>query len=93
VWIVCIYCDFQTQLFTKIYLETCSITIIYYPKQYVGTKVVIHIKYVRSCYFHQTVGQNINVQIGNTLFEYLGTTLANQNFIDEIKSRWKSGNA
>jgi hypothetical protein len=48
----------------------------------------------------QNEGQNGNILIGNKLletveeFEYLGTTLTNQNSINkEIKSRLKSGNA
>jgi hypothetical protein len=48
----------------------------------------------------QNAGQNGNIQIGNKSFEtleqfqYLGTTLTNQNSIhEEIKSRLKSGNA
>jgi hypothetical protein len=48
----------------------------------------------------QIAGQNGYIQIGNKSFEtveqfeYLGTTLTNQNFIhEEIKSRLKSGNA
>jgi hypothetical protein len=48
----------------------------------------------------QNAGQNGYIQIGNKLFEtveqfkYLGTTLTNQNSInEEIKSRLKSGNA
>ena len=49
---------------------------------------------------NQNVGQNQNTKIDNTSFErveefkYLGTTLINQNYIqEEIKSRLKSGNA
>ena len=48
----------------------------------------------------QTAGQDHNMKTGNRSFEkveefkYLGTTLTNQNFIqEEIKSRLKSGNA
>jgi UDP-galactopyranose mutase len=48
----------------------------------------------------QNAGQNHNVKTDNSSFErveefkYLGTTLTNQNFIqEEIKSRLKSGNA
>jgi hypothetical protein len=48
----------------------------------------------------QNAGQNGYIQIGNESFEtvewlkYLGTTLTNQNSIrEEIKSRFKSGNA
>jgi len=49
---------------------------------------------------HQNAGQGHNVRTDNTSlervekFKYLGTTLANQNSIqEEIKSRLKSGNA
>jgi hypothetical protein len=49
---------------------------------------------------HPNSGQNQNIRIANALFEevakfnYLGTTLTNQNDIrDEIKSRLNSGNA
>jgi hypothetical protein len=49
---------------------------------------------------HPYLGQNQNIRIDNELFEivatfkYLGTTLMNQNDIqDEIKSRLISGNA
>jgi hypothetical protein len=49
---------------------------------------------------HQNSGQNQNIRIANESFEimakfkYLGTTLTNQNDIDdEIKSRLNSGNA
>jgi hypothetical protein len=45
-------------------------------------------------------GQNCNMKVGNTSFEsleqfrYLGTTLTNQNSIqEEIKNKFKSGNA
>jgi hypothetical protein len=56
-------------------------------------------KYViMSC--HPNSGQNQNIRIANKLFEnvsrfkYLGMTLTNQNDIhDEIKSRFKLGNA
>jgi len=48
----------------------------------------------------QNAGRNHNVKIHNSSFErvgefkYLGTTLTNQNFIqDEIKSRLKTGNS
>jgi hypothetical protein len=48
----------------------------------------------------QKAGQNGNIQIGHRSFEtmehfkYLGTTITNQNSIhEEIKSRFKSGNA
>jgi hypothetical protein len=48
----------------------------------------------------QNAGQNGNIHIGNKLYEtveefkYLGTTLTNQNYIqEEIKGRLKSGNA
>ena len=48
----------------------------------------------------QNAGRSQNMNIDNTSFErvekfkYLGTTLINQNSIqEEIKSRWKSGNA
>ena len=48
----------------------------------------------------QNTGQSQNIKIGNSSFEmvedfiYLGKTLANQNSVqDEIKSRFKSGNA
>jgi hypothetical protein len=48
----------------------------------------------------QNVGQNWNIKIGNRLFEnvsqfkYLGTTVTNQNLIqEEIKRRLNSGNA
>jgi hypothetical protein len=57
------------------------------------------IKYmIMSC--HPNSGQNQNIRIANesfenvTKFEYLGTTLTNQNDIhDEIKCRLNSGNA
>jgi hypothetical protein len=49
---------------------------------------------------HQNVGQNHYIKIGNRYFEnveqfrYLGTTITNQNLIqDEIKRRLNSGNA
>jgi hypothetical protein len=49
---------------------------------------------------HQNVGQNREIKIENRLFEnvsqfrYLGTTVTNQNFIqEEIKRRLNSGNA
>jgi hypothetical protein len=48
---------------------------------------------------HRTSGQNQNIRIANesfknvATFKYLGTTLTNQNYInDEIKSRLNSGN-
>jgi hypothetical protein len=51
-----------------------------------------------SCY--QNVGQNRDMKIANRSFEnvsqfkYLGTTVTNQNLIqEEIKRRWNSGNA
>ena len=51
-------------------------------------------------YRDQNAGQNHNVKTDNSSFEmveefkYLGTTLTNQNSIqEEIKSRLKSGNA
>jgi hypothetical protein len=49
---------------------------------------------------HQNVGQNRDLKIANRFFEnvsqfqYLGTTVTNQNLIqEEIKRRLKSGNA
>jgi ribosomal protein S2 len=49
---------------------------------------------------HQNAGQNHDVKIADTCFEnvaqfrYLGTTITNQNLIqEEIKSRLNSGNA
>jgi hypothetical protein len=49
---------------------------------------------------HQNVGQNRVIKIGNRLFEnvsqfkYLGTTVTDQNLIqEEIKTRLNSGNA
>jgi hypothetical protein len=49
---------------------------------------------------HQTAGQNHDMKIGNISFEnvaqfrYLGTTVTNQNLIqEELKSRLNSGNA
>jgi ribosomal protein S2 len=49
---------------------------------------------------HQNVGQNHDLKIANRCFEnvvqfrYLGTTVTNQNLIqEEIKSRLKLGNA
>jgi hypothetical protein len=49
---------------------------------------------------HQTEGQNRDIKIGNRSFEnvaqviYLGTTITNQNLIEEeIKGRLNSGNA
>jgi hypothetical protein len=49
---------------------------------------------------HQNVGQNRDIKIAKKLFEivsqfrYLGTTVTNQNFIqEEIKRRLNSGNA
>jgi hypothetical protein len=49
---------------------------------------------------HQNAGQNPNIKIGNSSsenvsqFKYLGTTVTNQNLIqEEIKKRLKSGNA
>jgi hypothetical protein len=48
---------------------------------------------------HQNVGQNQDIKIANILFEnvsqfkYLGTTVTNQNLIqEEIKRRFNSGN-
>jgi hypothetical protein len=48
----------------------------------------------------QNAGQNWEIKIGNrsfenvTQFKYLGTTVTNQNLIqEEIKRRWNSGNA
>jgi hypothetical protein len=50
--------------------------------------------------FDQNAGRNHNIKIGNSSFErvedfkYLGSTLTNQNSIqEEIKRRLKSGNA
>jgi hypothetical protein len=47
---------------------------------------------------HQNVGQNLAIQVGNKLFEnvsefkYLGTTVSNQNLIqEENKRRLNSG--
>jgi hypothetical protein len=49
---------------------------------------------------HQNVGQNRDIKIANRLFEnvsqfkYLGTTITNQNLIqEEIKRRLNFGNA
>jgi hypothetical protein len=49
---------------------------------------------------HQNAGQNHDVKIANRCFEnveqfrYLGTTITNQNLIqEEIKRRFNSGNA
>jgi hypothetical protein len=49
---------------------------------------------------HQNAGQNRDIKIANrcfenvALFKYLGTTVTDQNFIqEEIKSRLNSGNA
>jgi hypothetical protein len=49
---------------------------------------------------HQNAGQNHNIKIGDRSFEnaaqfkYLGTTVTNQNLIqEEIKKRLNSGNA
>jgi hypothetical protein len=49
---------------------------------------------------HQNAGQNLDIKIGNRCFEnvaqfgYLGTTITNQNLIqEEIKWRLNSGNA
>jgi hypothetical protein len=49
---------------------------------------------------HQNAGQNHDIKIGNRSFEnvahlrYLGTTMTNQNLIqEEIKRRLNSGNA
>jgi translation elongation factor EF-1alpha len=49
---------------------------------------------------HHTAGQNYSIKTDNNSYEkeeqfkYLGTTLTNQNFIqEEIKNRLKSGNA
>jgi hypothetical protein len=49
---------------------------------------------------HQNAGQNHDIKIGNRCFEnveqfrYLGTTITNQNLIqEEIKGRLNSGNA
>ena len=56
-------------------------------------------KYI-AMYRDQNEGRGHNIKIGNSSFEmveefkYLGTTLTNQNSIqEEIKSRLKSGNA
>jgi hypothetical protein len=49
---------------------------------------------------HQSAGQNHDIKIGNIFFQnvaqfrYLGTTITNQNLIqEEIKRRLNSGNA
>jgi len=63
------------------------------------TGLEVNTKYVVMSH-DQTAGQSHNMKIDNRSFErveefkYLGTTLTNQNFIqEEIKSRLKSGNA
>jgi hypothetical protein len=53
-----------------------------------------------SLFRHQNAGQNHDIKIGNRRFEnvaqfrYLGTTITNENLIqEEIKRRLNSGNA
>jgi hypothetical protein len=70
-----------------------------------GSKVVgLEINVEKSMYVllshHQNAGQNRHIKLGNRSFEnvsqfkYLGTTVTNQNLIqEEIKRRLSSGNA
>jgi hypothetical protein len=66
----------------------------------VGLEINVEkIKHMVLCH-HQNVGQNQDIKIANRSFEnvpqfkYLGSTVTNQNLIlEEIKRRFKSGNA
>jgi hypothetical protein len=66
----------------------------------VGTKVNTEKTKYMLLSRHQNAGQNHNIKIANRYFEnveqfrYLGTTITNQNLIqEEIKRRLNSGNA
>jgi hypothetical protein len=69
------------------------------PSKEIGLEINVEkTKYMLSR--HQNVGQNRDIKIVNRLFEnvsqskYLGTTVTNQNLIqEEIKRRLNSGNA
>jgi ribosomal protein S2 len=74
-------------------------TLIYASKE-VGVEVNIEKTKYMSLSRHQNVGQNHVIKIDNRCFEnvtqfrYLGTTITNQNLIqEEIKRRLNSGNA